>query len=216
MTATQSQTPSPSLGGLNHRSVLALLQAHQGRAFGLTAREAVTKLCGQCPAAKARQFRQLVMDLRDRGWPICSTAADGYYWPSGEAELKAALNWQRSRAIATLRQIGRQQRWGGKVLAGQQAIEGTGPHLTLPACDPPSEAEGLTPSSDDCQEGDRFAVLAAEIPQELWDEAEAWMANRPGWTRDRLAAAAFSLFLMQSPGCAPHVTRVYLDTLELS
>ena len=204
----------------------------QGRAFGMTAREAVTQLCGVYSAARGRKFRQVVMALRDRGWPICSTADAGYYWPSSQEELKAALNWQRSRAIATLRQIGRQQRWGAKALAGQGVIEGTGPVLTMPFDSAQGRPEPTPPYGHPSQEGrpsppaplpklgeggrtDGFAVLAAEIPRELWEAAEAWMADKPGWTRDRVAAAAMSLFLMQKPGCDPVVTRVYLDTLEL-
>ncbi|MGD1909142.1 MAG: hypothetical protein ACFB0C_24565 [Leptolyngbyaceae cyanobacterium] len=118
--------------GLSHEAVLALLINRQGRALGVTAREAVQSLVEVYDSGKARQFRQLVMDLRDRGWPICSTAADGYFWPSSVEELKAALNWQRSREIATLRQIGRQQRWGAQVLAGQQSL-GDMEALTMPA-----------------------------------------------------------------------------------
>jgi hypothetical protein len=204
--------------GLTHAAVLTLMTQRRGRSLGLTARDAVIQLTGAYNNAKAREFRRVVMDLRDRGWPICSTAADGYFWPSSNDELKAALNWQRSRAIATLRQIGRQQRWGAQVLAGQQTLDGM-ETLTVPEGDPDlgwAETPPLSPANETPpEEIDRFKVLAAEIPEALWEAAESWMADRPGWTRDRVAAAAVSLFLMQKPGCDPAVTRIYLETLDL-
>lgn len=40
--------------------------------------------------------------------------------------------------------------------------------------------------------------MLIEVPEELYDGMRAYLDNKPEWDSDRLAAAAFSLFILQN------------------
>jgi hypothetical protein len=56
-------------------------------------------------------------------------------------------------------------------------------------------------------------VLRAEIPQELHESLEGYLATHPDWDMHRVCSAALSLFLLQHAEQDRRVVRVYLDTL---
>ncbi len=56
-------------------------------------------------------------------------------------------------------------------------------------------------------------VLRAEIPQELHESLEGYLATHPDWDMHRVCSAALSLFLLQNAAQDRRVARVYLDAL---
>jgi hypothetical protein len=56
-------------------------------------------------------------------------------------------------------------------------------------------------------------VLRAEIPQELHESLERYLATHPDWDMHRVCSAALSLFLLQNAEQDRRVVRVYLDSL---
>ena len=57
--------------------------------------------------------------------------------------------------------------------------------------------------------------ILAEIPEELHESLKGFLESHPAWDRDRVYAAALSLFLLQNGTLEGDRTpsRVYLDTL---
>ncbi|MEN9233254.1 MAG: DUF2811 domain-containing protein [Gloeomargarita sp. DG02_4_bins_56] len=55
--------------------------------------------------------------------------------------------------------------------------------------------------------------VRAEIPGELHESLEGYLASHPDWDVDRVCSAALSLFLLQNAENDRRVARVYLDTL---
>ena len=55
--------------------------------------------------------------------------------------------------------------------------------------------------------------LSVEIPEELLDSLQGFLAARTGWEQDRVFSAAVALFLMQNGVNQRQVNRVYLDNV---
>ncbi|HIK43707.1 MAG TPA: DUF2811 domain-containing protein [Leptolyngbyaceae cyanobacterium M65_K2018_010] len=55
--------------------------------------------------------------------------------------------------------------------------------------------------------------LMAEIPEELNEALQSYLANHASWSQHRVFCAALSLFLMQNSNCDRDVNRIYLDAL---
>jgi hypothetical protein len=55
--------------------------------------------------------------------------------------------------------------------------------------------------------------LLAEIPEELHDALQTYLASHANWSQHRVFCAALSLFLMQNGHCGREVNRIYLDSL---
>lgn len=56
-------------------------------------------------------------------------------------------------------------------------------------------------------------VVQAEIPVELHESLQGYLATHPDWDVHRVCSAALSLFLLQNTENDRRVARVYLDTL---
>lgn len=55
--------------------------------------------------------------------------------------------------------------------------------------------------------------LLAEIPEELHEALQSYLATHANWSQHRVFCAALSLFLMQNGNCGREVNRIYLDAL---
>ncbi|MEM1281677.1 MAG: DUF2811 domain-containing protein [Cyanobacteria bacterium P01_H01_bin.152] len=55
--------------------------------------------------------------------------------------------------------------------------------------------------------------LTVEMPEELLDALQGFLATRSGWEQDRVFGAAVALFLMQNGVNQRQVNRVYLDNV---
>ncbi len=60
---------------------------------------------------------------------------------------------------------------------------------------------------------DRTVSLMVELPEELCDSLQGFLAARTGWEQDRVFGAAVALFLMQNGVNQRQVNRVYLDNV---
>ena len=55
--------------------------------------------------------------------------------------------------------------------------------------------------------------ILTEIPEELNDTLQGYLASHPDWDQDRVFTAALSLFLLQNHGTDRRAARVYLNSL---
>ena len=55
--------------------------------------------------------------------------------------------------------------------------------------------------------------ILTEIPEELHQSLQSYLASHPDWDQDRVFAAALSLFLLQNSDGDRRAARVYLETL---
>ncbi len=82
--------------------ILSILQAHQGQANAVTARE-LADLLG---AKDARKVRRVIHDLRLEGVPIASspTGKPGYFIPTDrdEAEHCLAILWHQVKELSAI------------------------------------------------------------------------------------------------------------------
>jgi hypothetical protein len=109
-----------------------------GCANGQSAIEIVEALT-QCrsTAAAERRLRKAITLLRDQeSHPICGTPATGYYYASTAEELEQSLEFLRSRALTSLRLLGKLKRRCLAALFGQTDL---GLDLPLPPPLPPVE-----------------------------------------------------------------------------
>jgi hypothetical protein len=115
-------------------TVLEALRSRIGEHNGITARNLVREITHETDpkklAAKERQLRQAVEQLRLRGEPIGTHPSDGYYLAASATELKRACGYLYGRALTTLRQIAAMQRIALPDLRGQFGLDltETNPH----------------------------------------------------------------------------------------
>lgn len=88
--------------------VLTILQAHQGQAEAITARE----LAGSLGFRDSRQIRRAIRDLRMEGYPIASspTGRPGYFFPTDPDEAAhclAVMTNQIREIVVVQRAVGR-------------------------------------------------------------------------------------------------------------
>ncbi|MGD1939876.1 MAG: DUF2811 domain-containing protein [Leptolyngbyaceae cyanobacterium] len=176
-------------------TVLAALRTQQGKQNGLAAAELTHQLCGEKRPYLVRHLREVIMQLRDRGWPICATPEHGYWWAANTDELLAVVDYHKARALASLRQGSRQKRFGIPALEGQGQL--FDPELSTPGRD---EHPEIVPG-----------LLVGEIPEELHDALQGWLDQHPDWDMDRVAAAALGLLVMQNGDQA--AGRIYIDAM---
>lgn len=175
---------------LDHQAkrVLDVLYSNAyGRSNGLRIGE-LTELVTEkrTTAANERRIRQIILSLRERGWPICAHPVTGYFWATNSSDLESTIGFLRGRAMASLRQISRLKKHSLPVLAGQ---------LALPVA-PPSPYVEPSPELEE----DRGRVsLEVEIPERLANAVGQWVLRNPDWDQQRVLAEALRLFLVLSP-----------------
>ena len=55
--------------------------------------------------------------------------------------------------------------------------------------------------------------ILTEVPEELVETLQSYLATHPDWDQDRVFTAALSLFLLQSGNTDRRAARVYLNSL---
>lgn len=101
--------------------VLSELTHHHGQEEGIHVRDLVARITGQQTnsAALERKVRELIVELRMDGHPICAQPGSGYYLAATEVELNTACEFLYERAITSLTQISRMKRRTLPDLRGQ-------------------------------------------------------------------------------------------------
>ena len=107
---------------LTPSTVLDFLSDHVGAVNGLTARECVQAICGFATAQGERHLRQIVVELRRAGHPVCATPGNGYFLAADDAELEATCEFLLDRAMTSLTQIGALRRVALPDLRGQLGL----------------------------------------------------------------------------------------------
>jgi len=107
---------------LTPATVLDFLADHVGAGNGLTARQCVQAICGFATAQGERHLRQIVVELRRAGHPVCATPGNGYFLAADDAELEATCEFLLDRAMTSLTQIGALRRVAMPDLRGQLGL----------------------------------------------------------------------------------------------
>jgi len=107
---------------LTPATVLDFLADHVGAANALTARQCVQAICGFATAQGERHLRQIVVELRRIGHPVCATPVHGYFMAANDAELDETCEFLLDRAITSLTQIGALRRVAMPDLRGQLGL----------------------------------------------------------------------------------------------
>lgn len=91
---------------INRQSVLDALELRIGPANGLTVRELATEILGRpSSAGDERQLREVVVQLRLEGHPICATPAEGYHLAANAADLQRTCIHLAERSATGFRQV---------------------------------------------------------------------------------------------------------------
>jgi hypothetical protein len=190
---------------LTPETVLELLQRHVGRDQALRPAEIVELITSRrADPSATRRLRKCIQDLRNQGWPIAAHPSAGYWWPGSAADMEAALRFHWSRAMASLRQISRIKRFGLATLVGQVALPvEPSPPAPLP------EGEGSNSS------GPPLGIVIAEIPDELHQALQGYLAQHPNRSADWVARQALAMFLLQTaePTSRDVGAKFYLNNL---
>lgn len=105
------------ISALGHK-LLAILQKHIGKRFGITAIALGVRL-----GLQDRQVRRLITELRDAGTAICGTPRDGYYIAETAEELEATCQFLRGRALHSLTLESRLRKIPMPELLGQMRLK---------------------------------------------------------------------------------------------
>jgi hypothetical protein len=108
-------------------TVLDALGSRIGEHNGITARDLVCEIT-HCTdptkfAAKERQLRQAVEQLRLQGHRVCSHPESGYFLAESATELNRACGFLVDRAMTSLRQVCAMKRVALPDLRGQLGLE---------------------------------------------------------------------------------------------
>ena len=101
-----------------------LIHKHRGRARGVTVRQLAAEITGELGnQGVERQIRQLVVEMRKKGIPICACPSQGYYMAETEEELEATCKNLRDRAMTSLQQVAGLQKMALPELVGQIGLD---------------------------------------------------------------------------------------------
>ena len=120
-------------------TVLEALEKRVGPANGATVRELASDVLGRpSTSSDERQLRQVVVQLRRSGYPICSTPDEGYHKAANAADLQRTCVHLINRLETTSLQVAAMLRISAPQLYGQFG-------LPMPATKPEE-------SHDDCHD----------------------------------------------------------------
>lgn len=143
-----------------------------GRAKGQTMADIALAL-----GRRSRDLRLLVQELRLRGCPICAHPTTGYYWAETPEDLEMAVDFLRRRALCSLTQVSRLQRFALPLLAGQMVL-GESPEELLPKVERP-------------------VSLVVELPQALHERVRTYLDDRTLGQDDLMRRAIAQFLLLQ-------------------
>lgn len=108
---------------INPETVLDALLRRIGPANGATVRELARDVLGQPPSSHdERTLRQVIVQLRRNGHPVCATPDEGYHHAVDVADLQRTCLHLTHRAMTTLAQVAAMKRIGLPDLYGQLGL----------------------------------------------------------------------------------------------
>lgn len=104
-------------------TVLEALKQRIGTANGATVMELAREVLGRLPtSADERRLRQVVVQLRRAGHPICSTPDEGYHSAASAEDLQRTCVHLANRAMTGLEQVAAMKRIALPDLYGQLGL----------------------------------------------------------------------------------------------
>jgi len=104
-------------------AVLSALQRRVGKANGITATNLVIYLTDRTSAADERRLREVVVQLRKQGHPVCATPGDGYFIAANDDELNETCHQLLGRSMTGLEQVAALKHKAMPDLAGQLGLD---------------------------------------------------------------------------------------------
>lgn len=93
---------------MDKADVLATLQRnHRGREAGVSAEALAEEIAGHVTPRSVRALREVIVQLRLEGHPVCGVPATGYYVSTRPEDVEETVEWLYRRALTTLTQISR-------------------------------------------------------------------------------------------------------------
>ncbi len=92
---------------INKAQVLAELQLHNGRDYGIHIRDLVARILNSVLTSEAaeRKVREAIQELRLEKYPICAHPASGYYMAANTKELNETCKFLLDRADTSVQQV---------------------------------------------------------------------------------------------------------------
>lgn len=103
-------------------TVLLALEQRIGAANGMSAAQLAWQITGRQSGADERRLRQVVVQLRLDGHPVCAMPEHGYFLAASAADLDHTCVFLAERGITTFRQIAAMKRVALPDLYGQLGL----------------------------------------------------------------------------------------------